>query len=122
MLGRLRSNSRYEGYATINHLRTGEYTLAVVDTNLIGIDDVEPRETTSLNLFPNPVRRSHPIVLDIDTEACFDVWITDQEGRLVWQQKDCRPGDKIEPSLGAGIYLVRIENNFISLQSKLIVI
>ena len=110
-----------EGYFTLNNLRTGEYTLAVVDTNLVGILDA-PSGSATMNLFPNPMRRGESLTLEVPTDDTFTLRIFDASGRQKWQKKGLRNGAKVSPRLASGTYLVQIENKFVSLQSKLIVL
>lgn len=110
-----------EGYLLTDNLRTGEYTLAIIDTSLMGI----PTPTTPDNgclLTPNPVTRGEAFSLQAPTNAPFTVCIFNTAGRRVWQKQGCRNGEKIKPRLASGTYLVLIENKFVSLQSKLIVL
>ena len=117
-----RSGNNNEGWFLVDNIRTGEYTLAIVDTNLLAIDHW-PLATDhwSLTLFPNPVAEGTPLTLKVPVEGTFTVRIFDTAGREVWHKKGCRDGRRISPRLTSGTYLVRIENNFVSLQSKLIV-
>lgn len=111
-----------EGWFTVDNPRTGEYTLAVVDTNLVGIAPVEQTAFTPLALFPNPVVAGEEITLQVPVEGTFTVRIFDATGRQVWRKKGCTNGRRVSPRLVSGTYLVRIENKFVSLQSKLIVL
>ncbi len=113
-----KNGDRNEGFLRMHDLRRGEYTIAVVDNSLIGID--APQSDSGINLFPNPVPQGAGIGLDVPTEQPFAVEIFDTTGRKVWHATNCRSGQTINPRLPAGTYLVRIENNFISLHSNLI--
>lgn len=115
-----RHSGSHEGYLFVNGLRTGEYTLAVVDTNVLGISATDA--ATSINLFPNPVHSGEPLTIDVPTDQPFSVSIFDTAGHLVWQQKQCNRGASISPKVKTGSYLLVIENNYLSLQTKLIVI
>lgn len=115
-----RHSGRHEGYLFVDGLRTGEYTLAVVDTNLLGMAPVNA--ATTVNLFPNPVHSGEPLTIDVPTDQEFSVSILDTAGRLVWQQRQCSSGSSIAPTVNSGTYLLVIENNYLSLQTKLIVI
>jgi len=111
-----------EGYFLVDNLRPGEYTLAVVDTNMLAITDAGlPSQGQTLTLFPNPVAAGSALTLKVPIDGSFTVRIFDASGRQVWQKRCCHSGRQIRPRLTSGSYLVRIENNFVSLQSKLIV-
>lgn len=118
-----RVGNRNDGHFTFDNLRTGEYTLAVIDTNILSIDNPQtsPHPTT-LSLFPNPVRSGEPIAIDADTDTPFTVTIVDAAGRTAWHRDHCRNGERLTPDLPAGTYTVKIENNNINLQSKIIIL
>ncbi len=105
------------GFLVMDGLMPGEYTLAIVDREHLGI--ARP-EYTEVQLFPNPLQPGQPLTVEVASEEAFEVAIFDLEGRQVWHQTGCRSGQKLSPALAKGTYFVRIENNFISLQSKLI--
>lgn len=120
LVSRVREGNRNEGWMVAENIMPGEYTLAVVDFEHLGVQPAHPTSHSPLNLFPNPLRPRQPLTIEIDTDAPFTVSIFDAEGRLVWQKSDCRSGQELSPSLTNGTYFVLIKNNFISLQSKLI--
>lgn len=103
----------------VDNAMPGEYALAVVDTVQVGVESGERREGT-LDLFPNPLRGDEELTLEVPTEEPFTVTIFDASGRRVWEKTNFRTGEKCSPKLTSGTYLVRIENNFLSLQSNLI--
>ena len=109
--------NRNEGYLAADSALPGEYTLAVVD--LEHLSAPHPA-TVEVQLFPNPLTQGQAVVVEVPTDEPFEVSIFDSEGRRVWQKTGCRSGQKLRPALAKGTYFVRIENNFISLQSKLI--
>ena len=119
-----------DGYFVFDNLLIGEYTLAVVDTNLITVNPYPLSIPTSqqsstdhrINLFPNPIHSGDSFTLEAPTEEPFAVTIVDATGRTAWHRDGCRNGDTIAPALSAGTYTVKIENNNISLTSKIIVL
>lgn len=106
-----------DGWMVAEELKPGEYTLAVVDFSRLAIERPESAEK---QLFPNPLHPGQPLTVEVETEAPFEVTIFDEGGRQVWQKKGCRNGQKLTLGLTKGTYFVKIENNFISLHSKLI--
>jgi hypothetical protein len=112
-----REGNSNSGYLVMDGLWPGEYTLAIVDREHLGI--ARP-EYTEVQLFPNPLQPGQPLTVEVASEEAFEVAIFDLGGRQVWHQTGCRSGQKLSPALAKGTYFVRIENNFISLQSKLI--
>lgn len=98
-------------------LLPGEYTLAMVDTNVVSVPAVE---NIPVSLFPNPLQPGEALTINAPIEGNYNVTIFDASGRKVWRKKGCRNGRSLHPNLPAGSYLVTIENNYVSLQSKLI--
>ena len=112
-----RTGSPDEGWMVCGGLQAGEYTLAVVNPELLSVDRPQSVEA---QLFPNPLKKGQPLTVVVGSEAPFTVTIFDEGGRQVWQKMGCRNDQKLRPRLEKGTYFVRIENNFISLHSKLI--
>lgn len=117
LVSRTRSGNANEGWLVGRGLLPGEYTLAVVDFDHLSINQPSPVE---VQLFPNPLEQGQPLAVEVDSRGPFTVTIFDTGGRQVWQKEGCQNGQKMSPMLAKGTYFVRIENNFISLQSKLI--
>lgn len=121
LISRLREGDANEGWLVAENILPGEYTLAVVDFENLAIESSEfGARSSEMNLFPNPLGKGQPLTLEVETEMPFSVTITDSAGRLVWHRNGCRNGQRIDPQLPKGSYLVKIENKQISLQSKLI--
>ncbi|MBR1549651.1 MAG: T9SS type A sorting domain-containing protein [Bacteroidales bacterium] len=112
-----RNGDANSGYLVADELRKGEHTLAIVDREHLGI--VRPG-FMEVQLFPNPLQPGQVLAVEVESEEAFEVSIFDLGGRQVWHKSGCRSGQKLSPALAKGTYFVRIENNFISLQSKLI--
>lgn len=117
LVSRNHTGDANEGWMGGRGLLPGEYTLAVVDFEHLAISHPTPVE---VQLFPNPLSQGQPLTVEVDSPEPFTVSIFDAGGRQVWQKEGCRSGEKMNPRLAKGTYFVRIENNFISLQSKLI--
>ena len=115
------SSGANDGYCSCDNLRQGEYTLAVVDTALAGISS--PRSssyTPQFSILPNP--SSHSFKLQINgCDDAFTLSVTDMQGRLLLHQNDVSNGDVIHHNLPIGNYILTIQNNYVSLQSKMIV-
>ena len=111
-----RHTSNADGYFNCI-LLPGEYTLAMVDTAVVAIPEVE---TIPLTLFPNPLKQGEALTINAPVNGRYNVTIVDSAGRRVWRKKGCSNGRSLHPDLPAGSYLVIIENNYVSLQSKLI--
>ena len=89
----------------------------MVDTAVVAIPEVE---TIPLTLFPNPLKQGEALTINAPVNGRYHVTIVDSAGRRVWRKKGCSNGRSLHPDLPAGSYLVIIENNYVSLQSKLI--
>lgn len=114
------SGNYNDGYLVVYDLPSGEYTLAIADTNVLGITEASPSQQPLL--FPNPVHSNQPFTVAVPTEESFTMSLYDASGHRVWQKHGLRNGMKINPRLPAGTYLVTIKNKFVSLQSKLVVL
>ena len=119
-----------DGYFVFDNLLTGEYTLAVVDTNLITVNPYPLSIPTSqqsstdhrINLFPNPIHNGDSFSVEAPTSEPYSVTVIDASGRQAWHRNGCHNGDPMTPKLAPGTYTVKIENNNISLTAKIIVL
>lgn len=119
-VSRTRLDNSQEGFFVVQNLQAGEYTIAVIDTNIVGISAPDAIVPTTTQLFPNPLRRGEALTVEVTVDAPFSVSIHDNAGRLVWHRDGVVNGQKLQPKLAAGTYTVSIHNKQISLQSKLI--
>ena len=117
-----------DGYFLFDNLLTGEYTLAVVDTNIVTVNpdpiSISTAQQPALNttLFPNPVHSGDNFAVEAPTAEPFAVTIVDAAGRTAWYRDGCHSGERMAPRLAPGTYTVKIENNNISLTAKIIVL
>ncbi len=118
LVSRTREGDANEGWLVAENILPGEYTLAVVDFENLSIDTPHPSFNTTL--FPNPLGKGQPLTIEVGTEMPFTVTIVDTDGRTVWHRDGCHNGQKLNPQLPKGTYIVTIENKQISIQSKLI--
>ena len=122
------TNNKNDGYFIFDNLLTGEYTLAVVDTNIVTINpdplSISSAKPSTINaqLFPNPVHSGRAFTVEAPVDGHFAVTIIDASGRQAWRRDGLLSGDSIAPTLAPGTYTVKIENNNISLTSKIIVL
>ena len=119
LVSRLREGDANEGWMVAENILPGEYTLAVVDFEHLSIQNSQ-LSTLNSQLFPNPLGKGQPLTIKIDTDEPFSVKIVDTDGRPVWHRDGCRSGQSLQPNLPKGSYIVIIDNNKISIQSKLI--
>ncbi len=112
-----RNGNANEGTLVVDSLLPGEYTLAVVDTVQLSIPT---RTAATLDLFPNPLPQDGELTVDTPLDTPYTISIFASDGRLAWRKTHCTNGQKVRPRLTSGTYFVVIENNFISLHSKLI--
>ena len=118
---RTASSGTSTGYFTTT-LFPGQYVLAVADTNLVGIGPIPTTKETGANMhiFPNPGHSQ----FQIEVQGCdkkFDLSIFDTSGKKVLTANGLNSGDTVHHNLPTGSYVVIIKNNFISLQSQIIV-
>jgi len=99
------------GYIYVNDLQPGQYTLAVWDTQIVGINTNSHNEgLRQLNVFPNPA--SSTVAISWDEPMKGKLLVTDQQGRLQ-QQLDFADTNKIElktTEWAKGLYLVEQQN------------
>lgn len=110
----------YEDFFVVQNMRAGEYTIAIVDSALVGIDSPGRPADMSVQLFPNPLRKGEALVIDVPSQEPFCVTVYDNTGRLMWRHDNVTKGQKLHPQLAAGSYIVHVDNKHVSLQSKLI--
>ena len=118
-----RNGNTLSGYFIADQLRRGEYTLAVIDSNfrnIVGVAKVDS-DKQSLRVCPNPAKDSFNVYFnDFGQDATLS--LTDLMGREVLRREGVRNGDVLSVKLPSGNYIVTIKNNFLSLQSKIIVL
>ncbi len=127
MVSRKRTNSSNSntGFFTTT-LFPGQYVLAVADTNLVGIP-AEPApswdrqaQALPLRIFPNPGHTQFTVEVE-GYDKKFDLQIFDNYGKNVLTANGLSNGDTVRHNLPAGSYVVIIKNNYVSLQSQIIV-
>lgn len=114
----VRLDNNQESFFVVDNIQAGEYTIAVVDSNIVGI--VAPEDVATTRLFPNPLSRGEALSVEAPVDGPYSVRIYDSAGRLVWKRDNVVNGQKLQPGLAAGTYTVHIDNKQVSLQSKLI--
>lgn len=120
---RRHSNNLLEGFFTDSHLRNGEYILAVVDTNILRVEAVATPSNGGLKLLPNPSGKDFRAEFDSGSQNTPAVLtISDINGCVVYREEGYTSGKTVSHDLPSGIYIVQIKNNFLSLQSQLIVL
>ena len=122
---RTASSSINTGYFT-TPLFPGQYVLAVADTNLVGIP-ADPAPTWDgqvqdlpLRIYPNPGHSQFKVEVK-GYDKNFDLQIFDTTGKKVLQLNNIKSGDTLHHNLPTGSYVAIIKNNFISLQTQIIV-
>ena len=116
---RTNSSTTATGYFTAP-LYPGQYTLAVgnPDLPLMGIHT--PAENPTFQLYPNP--SSHEFRVDMGSyDKKFNLLIFDTTGKKMMEMNNLSSGDVVRHQLLPGSYVVLIQNNFISLQSQIII-
>ena len=105
-----RLDNNQESFFVVTNLQAGEYTIAVVDSNIVGIAVPSAHEVVATQLFPNPLRRGEALTVEVAGDKPFSVAIYDNAGRLVWHREGVVSGQKLQPNLAAGTYTVTIPN------------
>lgn len=111
---------RASGYFVVDNLRKGEYTLAVVDTALVSIAN-QPVPPSALTLMPNPAKDGFRVAFDSGKQP-VTLYVYDINGHEVYHKEDVQNGDFIAVSLVPGTYIVKIQNNCLSLQTQIIML
>lgn len=117
---RTASSTASNGYFTAR-LFPGEYVLAVVDSNRVGISPAAASVRPTLRIVPNPSTEKQ-FRIDLGRyEGRFNLSVVDSAGKKVLERNGLCSGDTVRHRLPAGAYVVLIQNNFISLHSQIIV-
>lgn len=121
---RTASSSAASGYLVAPLFARGQYALAVVDSAVVGIPPAPPAQGVTslpqLRLFPNPNRSAFRIDLG-GYDKKFTLSILDMKGNKVLEKNNLVDQCRVRHHLPAGTYIVVIKNNFLSLQSQIIV-
>lgn len=122
---RLVSRQRSAGSGITNgylnaRLFPGQYTLAICDTALMSIQSPDDPTAPTLRLHPNPTRGDFRLDLG-SYDKKINLSIYDISGKKVLQMNDVSNGTVVRHHLPAGSYIAIIQNNFLSLQSQIIV-
>ncbi len=120
VVSRTTLDNNYESFFVVDNLQPGEYTIAIVDSALVGINEVHADNHNAINLFPNPLQKGEPFTVEVPMDGTFTIAIFDESGRQVWNRGGIFNGQKLQPNLAPGTYTVQISNNCKSLQSRLI--
>lgn len=121
------SRSRTSGSVTASgyfttRLSPGEYTLAVIDSNMMCVEGMScAAEKNPLHLYPNPTLGGEFTVDMGQYDKKFNVVMIDSMGRKVLEKNNLQSGERISHGLPAGTYVVLIGNNSLSLQSQIVV-
>lgn len=118
---RTASSTVSTGYFTAR-LFPGEYTLAVIDSNLLSIPDMgENVHQPELKIYPNP-SADNQFKVDLGQyDHPFSLTIFDVTGKQVLNMNQLHSGCSVRHQLPSGRYIVLIQNNFLSLQSQIVV-
>jgi hypothetical protein len=121
---RLSSSTFSTGYFVAPLFPYGQYALAVIDSNYVGLpsepSSSEGSQTPRLQLFPNPNHAGFQVDLG-GYDKKFNLSIYDMKGNKVLEKRDLSDYCTVQHALPAGTYVVLIKNNFLSLQSQIIV-
>ena len=97
-----------DGYFVHSGMATGQYTLAIIDTNYVDIIVADPdARGGDVRVFPNPTSSGLTIETDLPGEP-LSVSIVDMGGRTLMGNLAMRSGDRYEPMVPSGEYILRI--------------
>ena len=106
----LHTGSSSNGYFVMQNLKTGEYTLAVIDPDYVGLDMVESTENSSmLKVYPNPSVGRITIETPVKGER-LTVDVYDTSGRQVRGGIEARSGRRFQLTLNDGNYLLVVRS------------
>lgn len=118
---RTRSSTLINGYLVAPRLRVGEYALGIADTNVTAINATDNgNRAETFTVKPNPGNSEFTIDMH-GYDKKFDLAIFDLSGRKVLQMNDVGDGVHVSHHLMPGSYIAIIKNNFISLQSQILI-
>ena len=95
-----------QGYFLMPQMKRGEYTLAVVDTNYVGFEDVATTPQ-DVRVYPNPSTGRVTIATDRPGER-LTVDVRDSGGRLIYNGIKVKSGANLDLELPSGNYLFTI--------------
>jgi len=93
------------GRMEFDHLMAGEYTLANIDPNLIGVDELE----NSMAVYPNPT--SDWLHVDLGSKDAYSLQLVDAFGKIVWSKK--ADSDRVEINVAdfaPGAYFLTVDD------------
>lgn len=93
------------GRMEFDHLMAGEYTLANIDPNLIGTDELE----NSIAVYPNPT--TDWLHIDLGAKDDYSLQLVDAFGKIVWSKK--ADSDRVEVNVAdfaPGTYFLTVDD------------
>ena len=121
---RTSSSSTSSGWLVAPFYPYGQYALAVIDSNQVGLHGESACDGgvqgVQLRVLPNPNHACFEVDLG-GYDKNFDLIILDIKGNKVLEKRDLSDHSTVHHDLSAGTYIVLIKNNFLSLQSQIIV-
>lgn len=115
---RTSSSTITSGYFTAR-LFPGQYALAVIDSNIVSIPEIE--QPQSLTIRPNPASSSQFELNWTSATQPFDITIFDATGKVVFRQAKVANTAKIRHHLAAGMYVVVAQNGNKVARAKLVI-
>lgn len=102
----MHSGNSSEGYFVLNNLKLGQYTLAVIDTTVVAIDEPFQTENSSVRIYPNPSHGTFVVeTSDKGEELLID--ICDSTGRTIRKGIPMSSGEQLRVDLPDGNYLLK---------------
>ena len=92
------------GYFVTDNLSKGQYTMAMVDTNLLAVEPLPALGHKEVKVFPNPSSGDITIETPLRGEP-LEVDVIDNAGKRLFSEIDAVSGEKITLPLATGNYL-----------------
>lgn len=96
--------SSVSGYFITPELKKGEYTLALIDTNYVDIQQPVMSDNKNVTVYPNPSTGNVTVMTDVDGEK-LSVDICDNSGKKISSNLTLISGQQTHLSLSTGNYI-----------------
>lgn len=103
----MHTGSTSQGYFVLNSLKTGEYTLAMIDTNYVRMVTPAESNDSKIRVYPNPTTGDVTIETDTPGEPLV-IDVSDISGTVIIKGLRMKSGDKSNFELKTGSYFFAV--------------
>ena len=103
----MHTGSTSQGYFVLNSLKTGEYTLAMIDTNYVGFASPVESNDCRIRIYPNPTTGNITIETDTPGEP-LSVDVSDINGKTIIKGRRMTSGVTSKFKLKTGNYIFTV--------------